>query len=179
MQKQYPRSKIYYDHTLDETQNASELSKTVLPFPTVMKNSANKTQIKICNADKSYIANDFKYGYNCMIASMVHIDKDVIIGNNVSIQGLVYIPPKTRIGNNVFIAPQVGFSNDHYPPSEILQGVTIENNVIIGFGAKIIGGVTVGENSIIGMGSIVTKCVPSNQIWFGNPAKFQYPSKRY
>jgi len=134
---------------------------------------------KIWNKKLSYIAEDFKYGDNCTIASMVHIDRDVIIGHDVNIQGLVYIPPKTRIGNNVFIAPQVGFSNDHFPPSEILQGVIVEDNVIIGFGTKIIGGVIIGHGSIIGMGSVVTKNIPSNELWFGNPAKYQYSSMDY
>ena len=32
--------------------------------------------------------------------------------------------------------------------------------------------VEIGDNSIIGAGSIVTKNVPPNQIWAGNPAKF-------
>jgi acetyltransferase-like isoleucine patch superfamily enzyme len=127
---------------------------------------------KIWNPETSYIADDVIIGKDSMIASMVHIDRDVIIGKNVRIQGMVYIPPKTRIGNNVFIAPQVGFSNDKYPPSEILQGVTVEDDVIIGFGANILGGVTLGSKSMIGMGSVVTKDIPKEQVWFGNPARF-------
>jgi acetyltransferase-like isoleucine patch superfamily enzyme len=134
---------------------------------------------KVWNPELSYISPDFTAGENCMIASMVHIDRDVIIGNDVRIQGMVYIPPKTRIGNNVFIAPQVGFSNDRYPPSENLQGVTVEDNVIIGFGVKIIGGIRIGMNSIVGMGSIVTNDIPADEVWYGNPAKFKYTSKEY
>lgn len=33
-------------------------------------------------------------------------------------------------------------------------------------------GVTIGEKSIIGADSVVTKSIPENQIWGGNPAKF-------
>ena len=33
-------------------------------------------------------------------------------------------------------------------------------------------GVAIGENSIIGAGSVVTRSIPKNQIWAGNPAKF-------
>ena len=50
--------------------------------------------------------------------------------------------------------------------------VVIENNVFIGAHCIILKGVSIGENSIIGAGSVVTKNVPANQIWAGNPAKF-------
>jgi len=35
----------------------------------------------------------------------------------------------------------------------------------------ILGNVTIGEGSLVGAGSVVTKNIPSNQIWEGNPAK--------
>ncbi len=39
-------------------------------------------------------------------------------------------------------------------------------------GVYILGGIKIGKNSMIGAGSVVTKDVPKNQIWVGNPAKF-------
>ncbi|WP_103192495.1 acyltransferase [Formosa algae] len=42
----------------------------------------------------------------------------------------------------------------------------------MGASSIILKGVTIGENSIIGAGSVVTKSVPCNEIWGGNPAKF-------
>lgn len=50
--------------------------------------------------------------------------------------------------------------------------VVIEDNVFIGARSIILKGVTIGENSIVGAGSVVTRSIPSNQIWGGNPAKF-------
>lgn len=29
-----------------------------------------------------------------------------------------------------------------------------------------------GENAIVGAGSIVTKDIPANEVWAGNPARF-------
>lgn len=49
--------------------------------------------------------------------------------------------------------------------------VTIGNNVFIGFEAVILPGVTIGNNVIIGARSVVTKDIPPNSIWAGNPAK--------
>ena len=48
----------------------------------------------------------------------------------------------------------------------------IKDNVFIGARCLILKGVVVGENSIIGAGSVVTKNIPDNEIWAGNPAKF-------
>jgi acetyltransferase-like isoleucine patch superfamily enzyme len=50
--------------------------------------------------------------------------------------------------------------------------VTIKRGAFIGAASIILKGVVIGENSVIGAGSIVTKSVPANEIWAGNPAKF-------
>ena len=50
--------------------------------------------------------------------------------------------------------------------------VIIKRGAFIGAHSIILKGVTIGENSVIGAGSVVTKSVPSNEIWAGNPAKY-------
>lgn len=49
--------------------------------------------------------------------------------------------------------------------------VHICRNVWIGAGSTILPGVTIGENAVVGAGSVVTKNVPANEIWAGNPAR--------
>lgn len=44
--------------------------------------------------------------------------------------------------------------------------------LFIGAHSIILKGVTIGKNSIVGAGSVVTKSIPDNQIWAGNPARF-------
>lgn len=50
--------------------------------------------------------------------------------------------------------------------------VVIQNRVFIGAHVTILKGVTIGQNAVIAAGSVVTRNVPANQIWGGNPAQF-------
>lgn len=50
--------------------------------------------------------------------------------------------------------------------------VVIQDNVFIGAHATILKGVTIGANSIVGACAVVTKEIPANEIWGGNPAIF-------
>ena len=127
----------------------------------------------------AYVGDDTEIGDNVKIGSLAHVDYDVKIGNNTMIEGLVYIPPLSRIGNNVFIGPSASLTNDPFPPSEKLIGVTINDNAIIGSRAVIKAGVTVGENSVVAMGAIVTKDVPPNTVVGGVPAKEMYSKEEY
>lgn len=42
----------------------------------------------------------------------------------------------------------------------------------IGANTVICNAVRIGKNSIVGAGSVVTKDIPDNEIWAGNPARF-------
>lgn len=85
-----------------------------------------------------------------------------------------------EIGDNAFIGPNVSIytachpltPNERNTGREWSEGVTIGNNVWIGGSATIIPGVRIGNNVVIGAGSVVTKNVPDNEVWAGNPAKF-------
>ena len=56
--------------------------------------------------------------------------------------------------------------------------IKIERIAFIGGNSIILKGVNIGENSVIGAGSVVTRSVPANEIWGGNPAKFIKSLKR-
>ncbi len=127
----------------------------------------------------SYVGENTEIGDNVKIGSLVHIDYNVKIGANSMIEGAVYIPPLSRIGSNVFIGPAAALTNDPFPPSGKMIGVTIEDGAIIGSQAVIKAGVTIGKNSVVAMGAVVTKDVPSNTVVVGVPAKEKYSREEY
>lgn len=50
--------------------------------------------------------------------------------------------------------------------------ILIKEGAFIGAHSIILKGVTVGRHSVIGAGSVVTKDIPDNEVWAGNPARF-------
>lgn len=50
--------------------------------------------------------------------------------------------------------------------------VLIKRGAWLGGHCIILKGVTIGENAVVGAGSVVTKDIPANEIWAGNPARF-------
>lgn len=115
-------------------------------------------------------------GDNCNINCQVFIENDVKIGDNVTIKPGVQIWDGVTLEDNVFIGPNVTFTNDLLPRSKVypekFEKTLVKKGASIGANATIIAGNTIGENALIGAGSVVTKDVPANEIWIGNPAKF-------
>jgi acetyltransferase-like isoleucine patch superfamily enzyme len=116
-----------------------------------------------------------KIGTACNICSHCFIENDVFIGDNVTVKCGVYLWDGITIENNVQIGPNVTFTNDKYPRAKQafdLQRTIIKTGASIGAASTILGGVTIGENAMVGAGSLVTKDIPSNELWYGSPAKF-------
>lgn len=88
------------------------------------------------------------------------------------------------IGNKVSLAPNVHIlahdaSTWWFLEYTRIMNTTIGNKVFIGAGSIIMPGVTIGNDVIIGAGSVVTKDVPDNCIFAGNPAKFLMHTHEY
>jgi acetyltransferase-like isoleucine patch superfamily enzyme len=101
-------------------------------------------------------------------ASAIICNHQITIGNNVMIGGNTVIYDSDFHSLDPFIrkSPDLDRANANWAP------VYIEDNVFIGAHSTILKGVTIGQNSIIGACSVVSKSVPKNEMWAGNPAVF-------
>jgi len=122
-------------------------------------------------------------GDRTRVGSSAQLDGTVKIGKRVSIQSNAYLPHLTVIGDDAFVAPNVVFTNDAYPPSNHRIGVIVGRGAAIGANACIIAPARIGEGSVVGAGSLVTKDVPPNVVVLGAPArpyisKAEYNRKR-
>ena len=117
-----------------------------------------------------------KIGENCNINSHTFIENDVVVGDNVTVKCGVFLWDGLRIEDHAFIGPNVTFTNDKYPKSkeypESFQQTWVKKGASIGANATVLGGLTIGENALVGAGSVVTKDIPANELWVGNPARF-------
>ncbi|MDO4183282.1 MAG: sugar O-acetyltransferase [Coriobacteriia bacterium] len=94
--------------------------------------------------------------------------------------GLIILDAGTvTFGDNVFIAPSCGFHTSGHPIDyerrnqglEYAYPIVVGNNVWFGAGVQVMPGVTIGDNVVIGGGSIVVKDIPSNSVAVGNPCR--------
>lgn len=115
-----------------------------------------------------------EHNFHCDLGYNIHVGKNFYAGFNCTILDMAEV----RIGDNCLIAPNVGIytAGHNINPIDrhktgIAKPITIGNSVWIGGHCAIMGGVKIGDNSIIASGSVVTKDVPENTIFAGNPAK--------
>ncbi len=109
----------------------------------------------------------------------IEIGSNSIIYENVEL--FAHKNAKISIGDHCFIARKSAiltadhiFADKNKLISEqgtVEADVIIEDDVWIGYDAKILKGITVGKGSVVGAGSIVTKDVPPFSVVAGIPAR--------
>lgn len=101
----------------------------------------------------------------------VKIDGPCFIGSHVSIDTIRL--DLIRIGKGCCITAGTVILSHFIKDDTMYYGnVTIGKRVFIGTNTIIVNSVKIGDGALIGAGSVVTKDIPSAEIWVGSPAKF-------
>lgn len=108
----------------------------------------------------------------------------IIIGNNVGLSNCTLISNhQISIGDNVLVGAgtiiiDTNFhsTNYNYRILNLIEEdcdhfrIEIKEGAFIGANCIILKGVSIGKRAVIGAGSVVTKSVPDDEVWAGNPA---------
>ncbi len=128
-------------------------------------------------ADLSTIRENVLVGSNTIIGRGVAVENDCSIGNYCKLETNVYITAFSKLEDYVFIAPGVITSNDNYAArlkgkTAEFKGVTVKRGGRIGAQATILPGKVIYEDAFAAAGSMVTKDIPTQEIYCGNPARY-------
>ena len=124
-----------------------------------------------------------RVGDGTRVGTFVEIQRGAIVGAHCKIQSHTFICDGVTLGDGVFVGHGVVFVNDRRPaataPDGALQGVedwtllptVVHDGASIGSGAIVLGGVTIGAGALVGAGAVVTRDVPPDTVYGGNPAR--------
>lgn len=126
--------------------------------------------------DQCFIREHCQIGPQVMIGQGVTIENKVRIGRASKVQSKSYITALTVLEEEVFIAPCVVTTNDNFmgrteKRHKLKQGAYIEARARVGGGVIILPGKRIGKEAFIGAGAVVTKDVPAQTVYVGNPAR--------
>ena len=118
---------------------------------------------------------EIKHGIPTKWNWVVSRPENLSLGTKVDIGCFTYIA--AHFGVTLEDDVQIGSHCAIYSVSTIdnKQGkVHIKRNARIGSHSTVMPGVTIGENSIVGAHSFVCDNIPSEEVWYGVPAKFRH-----
>lgn len=115
----------------------------------------------------------------------ISADSMITIGEKCGISNATFVSNSgITLENNVFIGGAVKMYDTDF--HSIIYGermekpdrgikskpILIKEGAFIGAHSIVLKGVTIGKHSVIGAGSVVTRNIPDNEVWAGNPAHF-------
>jgi acetyltransferase-like isoleucine patch superfamily enzyme len=147
-----------------------------------------------CYVDDRVVIYEDNNGGEVRLGNGVHLHRDTIIqtgaGGNVVIGDGSHVQSRCQlsayvasivIGERAEIAPACAFySYDHSiaagtpvrdQPLTTRGGITMGDDVWLGYGVIVLDGVHIGDGAVVGAGSLVNRDIPAGSVAVGSPAK--------
>lgn len=107
------------------------------------------------------LGSSVRIGHGAIIMSFCSVTADVAIGQHCVVMPNVVMTHDDMIGNGCTFGAG----------STIAGNVKLGDSVYVGSGSHVREFLQVGSGAVLGMGSVVTKDVPPDEVWIGNPAQ--------
>lgn len=146
--------------------------------PTIIIKENVKIGENVTISPFTIIKSDVSIGNNVEIKEFTRIDKGVSIGDNVQVRGHsvlcenMIIEGNNDLGHELVCTNHIFLARFSSKVEDVVKPPIIRSGASIGARVLLMPGVEIGKNSIIGANSMVNKNVPSEEVWFGSPAKF-------
>jgi sugar O-acyltransferase (sialic acid O-acetyltransferase NeuD family) len=109
-----------------------------------------------------------------------YVAPDVVLEPGVVVMPNVSISAGTVIGKGTLIMTNASIGHDNEIESHCMftanaclgSYIKVGRGAWVGLNSTIRGKLTLGDKSAVGIGSVVTKSIPGEELWIGNPAKF-------
>ena len=151
-------------------------------FAKIGENTIIERGVLIFHPENIELGCNVYVGHNTILKG--YYKNKITIGNGTWIgqQCFFHSAGGINIGKNVGIGPKVTILTSCHPNKNIkipiihsgliFGKVIIENDSDIGAGVIILPGIKIGKGVQVGAGAVVTKNIPSFEVWAGIPAKF-------
>lgn len=105
-----------------------------------------------------------KAGPNLRIGSYSDIEGDCVIGDCARFHGYAHVGRKSRLGSFVHLYSLTILLNDPLPPSEAMDGVTLEDGVVVAVGTTVMPGAIMRLGSFAAARTVVAGEIPAGAV---------------
>ena len=110
-------------------------------------------------------------GKSARIGTLSDLQGDTDIGDYFRCHSSVFVAKYSRIGHFVWLFPHAVLTNDPHPPSDVQEGVTVEDYAAVAAMSTVLSGVRIGREALVGAHTLVRQDVGPGRLCVGVPGR--------